>query len=133
MNWLDIPKKNPPEKEQEHKKMHSSRMRTVRCSGLRGRGVYPSMHWADGFLPRECVYPSMHWVGVGCPSMHWVGVSQHALPGGVSQHALGRGGVCPGGIVSTQGVCLSRGVCPGGGGCLPRGLSAIPPHPLWTE
>ena len=35
--------------------MHSSRMRTVHCSGCWGGG-YPSMHWVGG------VYPSMHWV-----------------------------------------------------------------------
>ena len=29
-------------------------------------------------------------------------------------------GVCPGGYVSGQGVCLSKGVCPGG--CLPGGV-----------
>ena len=72
-------------------RMHSSGMRTVRCSGRRGGGVYPSMHWAGG------VYPSMHWVG------------------GVSQHALGRGGVCPGVYVCPGRLCVPRGgVCPGG-------------------
>ena len=61
--------------------MHSSRMRTVRCSGRRGGGacipactgqggMYPSMHWAGG------VYRSMHWAG---------GVSARGcLPEGVS-------------------------------------------------
>ena len=56
--------------------MHSSGMRTVRCSGR--RGMYPSMHWAEG------VYPSMHWAG---------GVPRGCLPsGGV---CLGGGGLPP--------------------------------------
>ena len=59
-------------------------------------GVYPSMHWAGGFIPactgQGCVYPSMHWA-------EW----------GVSQHTLGRG-------------CLPRGCLPRG--CLPRGVSS---------
>ena len=50
--------------------MHSSRIRTVRCSGRRGAGE-GSQH----ALGRGCVYPSMHWVGGG-------GVSEHALGGG---------------------------------------------------
>ena len=69
--------------------MHSSRMRTVYCSGCRGcipartgQGVYPSMHWA----------------------------------GGVSQHALGRGDVWLGGL-SGQGLSAQWGVCSGGGVC----------------
>ena len=47
--------------------MHSSGMHTVRSSGRRGGGVYPSMHWAG------------------------VCVSQHALGNGVSA----KGAVCP--------------------------------------
>ena len=94
-------------------------MRAIRGSGRRGRGLYPTMHWARG-----CVYPSMHWAG------------------GVSKQALGRGSVCWRGMsaqgVSAQGgvclgiVCLGElstlgGVCPGGvcpWRCLPSWLSA---------
>ena len=51
--------------------------------------------------------------------------------GVVSQHALGRGGVSPGGCLPRGGgVCpgkgvsdQGRGVCPGG--CLPKGVSAL--------
>ena len=44
-------------------RMHSSRMRTVRCRGRRGmstRGcVYPSMHWAGGSTPVHAgIHPS---------------------------------------------------------------------------
>ena len=59
-------------------RMHSSRMRTIRCSGHLGvsqhglgRGVYPSMDWAVGV----CV--SQHALGRGC------------LPGGVSAQVRG--------------------------------------------
>ena len=44
-------------------KMHSSRMRTVRCSGRRGGvsaqwgGVYPIMHWAGGVSDQVGVCP----------------------------------------------------------------------------
>ena len=81
--------------------MHSSRMRTVRCSShlggvclgdvcipaCTGQGVCVSQHALGRGV---CVYPSMHWAGGVC-------VSQHALGRGcvcVSQHALGRGCVC---------------------------------------
>ena len=83
-------------------RVHSSRMRTVCCSGCRWRGgipactgqggAYPSMHWTGGYLPRE--------------------------------------GVCPG--VSAQGSCLPRGVSAQGclprrGGCLPRCMLGYTP------
>ena len=46
-------------------RMHSSRMHTICCSGRRGEGMYPSMHWVGGgvsqyALGRGCVYSSMH-------------------------------------------------------------------------
>ena len=60
--------------------MHSSRMRTVHCSGRLG------------------AYTSQHALGRGCES-------QHALDGGcVSQHALG-GGCLPGGVCHTHPPC----------------------------
>ena len=59
-------------------RMHSSRMRTVRCSGRWGEGGPVSQH-ALG----KGAYPSMHWAG-GC------------LPGGVCQG------------VSAQGRCLHQ-------------------------
>ena len=112
-------------------RMHSSRMRTIRCSGC--RGVHPSMLWAGS------VYPSMHSAG---------GMSAQ---GGVCP---GKGGVCPGKGVSGQGgvcpelsargclpreegwllggVCLG-GVCPGEGGVCPGRVSATNPLPPWTE
>ena len=60
---------------------HSSRMRTVRCSGCRGGGVYPCMHWAGGLCIPACigqgdVYLSMHWAGRGiCLRVSACGVS----------------------------------------------------------
>ena len=65
--------------------MHSSRMRTVRCSGH--WGMYPSMHWAGGCLPGVSAGGSVCWGSV----CWW--------------------GVCLG--VSAQGV-LPRGCLPGG-------------------
>ena len=72
-------------------RMHSSRMRTVRCSGRRGGG------------------------GVCIPACTGQGVCIPVCTGwgGVSQHALGRGclprGVCAqGGCVCRGGVCLPR-------------------------
>ena len=52
-------------------RMHSSMMRTVRCSGRRGgclprRGACPGRVWPEGVCSGGCgvclgVYPSMHW------------------------------------------------------------------------
>ena len=37
-------------------RLHSSRMRTVRCIfRSTGEEVYPSMHWANGVCPGECL------------------------------------------------------------------------------
>ena len=93
-------------------RMHSSRMRTVRCSGHPG-GVYPSVHW--GVCIPACTG--------GCVSQHdWAGVC-------VSQHALGRARLYP--STHWAGGCLPRGVCLPGGvyleGCLLRGVSATHP------
>ena len=55
-------------------RMHSSRMRTVCCSGRWGGG-----HVSQHALGRG-VYPSMHWVGVGIPA------------------CTRQGGVCPGSV-----------------------------------
>ena len=77
-------------------RIHSSRMRTVRCSGHRGGGVCPEV---GGVCPVGClpggVYPSMHWAGGVCPSACWD--TQPLIPysWGVSQHALGRGVYAP--------------------------------------
>ena len=116
-------------------RMHSSRMRTVRCSGHGGE-VYPSMHSAGGF-----VYPSMHWAGV-CVSQHPLGRGV-CIPACTGQGGVWPGGVsawgwdvCPGGCVFPEGclpggggVCLGvGGVCPGEG-CLPSGVSVTPPSP----
>ena len=96
-------------------RMHSSRMRTVRCSDRReggggGGGEGWRWHVSQHALHRGCVYPSMHWAGGVYPSMHWAG------------GCLARG-------VSAWGGCLLGGVvC--WGGCL-LGVSATPP--LWTE
>ena len=77
--------------------IHATRLLTVSQLAL-GRGcVYPSMHWAEGCLPR----------GV--------------CPGGSAQG----GGLTRGGCVSAQrGVCLPWRVCPGGV-CLPRGVCLL--------
>ena len=90
-------------------RMHSSRMRTVRCSVR--RGVYPSMHWAGGV----CVYPSMHWAG-GCVCMPaCTGQGCVCIPACtgqgclcITQHAPWAGGYARG--VSTQGGCLTGGI-----------------------
>ena len=64
--------------------MHSSRMLTVRCSGrwgcipaCTGQGVYLSMHWAGGCLPRgvsaqevAAQWGSAQGIGV-CPCACW--------------------------------------------------------------
>ena len=76
--------------------MHSSRMRTVRCSSRlpRGGGV------CQGCLPEGGLPRGVSAVGGGgvCQG-GWVvsarGGWGGVCPGGVSQHALGRGGVCP--------------------------------------
>ena len=97
--------------------MHSSRMRTVRCSGRRGRG---------GGLPRGyvCLGEGVSVQGEGC------------LPRGR--------GVCPGEGVSAQGGVMSAqgGVCPrwcvsqhalGRGRCVPQCMLGYTPPSLWTE
>ena len=71
----------------------------------------------------------MHWAG-GCVSQHALGregvcVYPSINWGCVSQHALGREGVCPGGCLSRWRGCLSGGVCPGG--CLPGRVWQTPP------
>ena len=76
-------------------RMHSSRMRTIRCSDRRGGGAcIPACTGQEG-----CV-------------------SQHALDGGVCIPAcIGKGGVCPGGCVCRGVVCLGVSawdVCLGG-------------------
>ena len=89
-------------------RMHSSRIRTVFCSGRRG-ACRPACTGQGA-----CMYPSMHWAG---------GVLAYGgLPGGVHL-----GAICPGGCL--PGVCLPRGVsawgvCLPGGVCLPRSVSA---------
>ena len=56
-------------------RLHSSRMRTVCCSGCRGVGVSTRGVSAHGGVCLGWgVYPSIHWTGVWYPSMHW-GVS----------------------------------------------------------
>ena len=77
------------------------------------RGVYPSMHWLGGCLPRGmftwgCLSRGMSAQGDVCPG--------GCLPRGVSaQGVSGQGGVYPGGV-------YPEGVCPGvsaqGSGCL---------------
>ena len=104
--------------------MHSSRMRTVHCSGslLRGggevcpgRGVMSDRGrwWC---LPRGLV--SAQGEGV---STQGVSAQGGVRPGGgSSQGGFAWLSVCPGGV-SAQGGVLPGGVCPGG--CLPD------PHP----
>ena len=56
--------------------MHSSRMRTVRCSG-RGGGVYlPGGGVCLGGVSDLGVYPSMHWAG-GCLPQCMLGYTPH--------------------------------------------------------
>ena len=84
--------------------MHSSRIRTVRCSGsVSARGVST---WPAGCL--------LGWGG-GC-------LSWGCLPG--------QGGVCLARGVSAWpgGVCLARGVSAWPGGCLPRWVYTSPPN-----
>ena len=92
--------------------MYSSRMRTVRCSGYLGRGVYPFMHWAGECLPR--------------------GVCQGVSAQGMSTHGgCLRGGVCLRGCVP-RGCLPGRSVCPGvsARGWLPGGV--CPGECVWT-
>ena len=121
-------------------------MRTARCSGHRGVGVYPSRGVSQYALGRGCVYPSMHWAGRMCIA------SQHAM----GRECLLRGVVCPGeclpkgcltGSVRLGGVCqgvsawevFGQGVSAQGGlprgclprGCLPRTVSALGGVCLW--
>ena len=108
--------------------MHSSRMRTARCSGCRGDVsqhalgsgvyVYPSMHWAAGYV---CI-PACTGQGVSAQGVSALDVSAQGrcLPGAVCY-----GGVCL--EVSVRGVCLG-GVYPGGvsaRGCLPWGCLGV--------
>ena len=129
-------------------RMHSSRMRTIRCSdSWRGGGVYPSMHWTG-----VCV--SQHALGRGvcipaCTGQGRAGVGV-CIPA-----CTGQGCVCPGGLVCpvgggvsrevqgdvcVQGVCLCvsqggvlGGVCPGvcvcPGECLPQCMLGYTPTP----
>ena len=75
-------------------RMHSSRMRTVRCSGcVRGESICPGVVYLGG------VYPG--------------GVSAQLSVQGVSAQVVSvHGGVCPGGVysVSTRG-CLPDTPC----------------------
>ena len=125
--------------------MHSSRMRTVRCSGHLGEGGSARGGSAQvGCLPGVSTWR--------CLSR---GVSaQGCLPRGVSAHegclprkgCLPRWGICLGDVCwclprgcLPRGVCLGeclprRGVCPGGylpGGCLPRGCLPMGVCLLW--
>ena len=67
-------------------RMHSSRMRNVRCKGHRG-GCLLSGVSVQGLSVQGGVYPSMHRAGGVYPSMH----SGRC----VSQHALGAGDTHP--------------------------------------
>ena len=90
--------------------MHSSRMRTVRCSG--SWGDIPGCTGQGGVCP-----------GAGC-------LPGECLPGDVCL-----GNVCPGGVSAQGGVCL-RGCLPGGmsaQGVSAGGVSGAHPSPLWTE
>ena len=80
-----------PKQKQGCTRMHSSRMRKVRCSGRR-RSLPRGGVCLGGCLPRG------------------ISAQKGCLPGGVCQ---GGGGVCPGGV-STQGCVCPRDVCPGG-------------------
>ena len=64
-------------------RMHSSKMRTVHCSGHQGKGMYPSMHWACVCVC-VCVCVCMHWAwGSVCPGVSAWGVCPWGcLPGG---------------------------------------------------
>ena len=98
-------------------RMHSSRMRTVRCSNhlVGGGGVVCP---GGVCLPGGCLLR-----GDVCPG--WCLPGGMCLPGGVSSQ-----GVCLPRGVSAQGVSAHGGCLPGGclpRGCLPRGVSATLP------
>ena len=95
----------------ELKRMHSSRMRTVRCSGRVGGGCLPRGVSTQGELSG--------YGGICLGVSAWGCLPRGCLPKG---GCLRRGGI------SLGGVCLEGfawGVCQGGG-CPAR-------HPLWTE
>ena len=88
-------------------RMHSSRMRTVRCSGHRGR---------------VCVSQHALGRGVSAQGVSAQGVSAQGRCGVCPRGCL-PGGVWPGGCLPMGRGDLARGrVWPGG--CLPRGVSA---------
>ena len=93
--------------------MHSSRMPTVRCSGLHALG-------RGGCIPActgQGVCVSQHALGRECVSQHALGRGL-CIPACTGQGFVCRGCVCPWGCLP-RGMCLQGGVCPGG--CLPRG------------
>ena len=101
--------------------MHSSRMRTVRCSGRLDGG------WGGGFgqggvCQGVCVCLSRGGclsMGVsvwGCVCLSGGCLSGRCLSSGGLCLSRVQGGVCPGGVVC---VCLAGGVCPPGGSVYP--------------
>ena len=103
--------------------MHSSRIRTVRCSGHRGWGCIPAYIGQGG----RVVHPSMQWAGGVC--------LRGCLPRGVSAQRVSAWGCLPGG------VCLG-GVCQGvsawevsaqGGVCLGVSAGGVSRHPSPCE
>ena len=104
-------------KDCKNTRVHSSRMRTVRCSGHLSGDVYPGGCLPGGVSARGCVPRGVCAQGGVCP-----------------------GGVCPGGCVPRGGVCPG-GCLPRGSGvsshedCLPRGFYLVEIYPggvcLW--
>ena len=111
--------------------MHSSRMRTVRCSGRRvmgegervprgsvsaqGECVCPGGCLCRGCLPRGCMPKGVSAQGGICPGVYMPG---GVYPGGCLPRVVSAQGV------ATQGRCLPRGVC------IPACTGADTPSPV---
>ena len=94
--------------------MHSSRMRTVRCSDRR-EGVWGG-GGGGGLVAQAGMYPSMHCTGgVYIPACTGQGV---CIPACTEQGGVWPGGCLPGGVVCWGGGLFAGGVvC---WGCLPH-------------
>ena len=116
---------------------HSSRMRTVRCSGCRGEvGVLPGVLLGRGcflgdVLPRACMLPGGCAYGRcvlprGCASQGWCASQGGLLPGGCASQGI---------VLPAEGE-LHGGVCTGilcFPGSSPWGVCQTPPVNRMTD
>ena len=100
--------------------MHSSRMRTVRCTDRREGGLS-----ARGGLPREVCAQGVIYPGDVCPAGEGCAQGCVSAQGMSAQGHVSAQGVSAFGGLSARG-CLPRGYLPEG--CLPRGGVSAPVH-----